>query len=260
MLLHGPTSWWGEKKSIIYSDKVELNRKNLVCWPHCLRPKFFWCRKYKNVWGFNSFSCSVFLLRLSGPKCNNTPGTQSTCIIYKVVSENDLRVLVWHCAQESMCKVERLYRLYSTQTKCPSGQMSNTQRDLLGCVGSAWVCESARGGRCGISTQNHVRAVTSRAEIGLVSAVIRRRGERGKRRKLEERKRPFHQHYLPLHLHRHNNFISNSRHWMHNRAAMPLWSRLKLMEYLYAGCGTLNSLSFLNSLHTPPPPSTYLSF
>lgn len=126
---------------------------------------------------------------------------------------------------------------------------------------STCACErvSAHGG-CGISTQNHVRAVTSRAEIGLVSPVIRRRGERGKRRKLEERKRLFHHYSLPLHLHLHNNFISNSKHWMQNRTAMPLWSQLKLMEYLYADCGTLNFLSFLpNSLH-PPLPYSYLSF
>lgn len=63
----------------------------------------------------------------------------------------------------------------------------------------------------GIGTPNHVRAVTSRAEIGLVSPVIRRRGERGKKRKLEERKRLFHHQYFPLYLHLHNNFISNSR-------------------------------------------------
>lgn len=123
------------------------------------------------------------------------------------------------------------------------------------------MCERVSAHRgCGISTQNHVRAVTSRAEIGLVSPVIRRRGERGKRRKLEERKRLFHHYYLPLHLHLHNNFISNSKHWMHNRTAMPLWSQLKLMEYLYADCGTLNFLSFhLNSSH-PPLPCSYLSF
>lgn len=107
----------------------------------------------------------------------------------------------------------------------------------------------------GISTQNCVRAVTSRAEIGLVSPVIRRRGERGKRRKLEERKRLFHHHHhLPLHLH--HNFISNSRHWMHNRTAMPLWSRLKLMEYLYADCETLNFLSFSEQRATSPPSLT----
>lgn len=59
-------------------------------------------------------------------------------------------------------------------------------------------CASERGRGAGISTQNHVRAVTSRAEIGLVSPVIRRWGERGKRRKLEERKRLFHhRHLLP---------------------------------------------------------------
>ncbi len=116
------------------------------------------------------------------------------------------------------------------------------------CATCAFVCVWVHTGG-GISTQNDVRAVTSRAEIGLVSPVIRRRGERGKRRKLEERKRLFHHHYLPLHLH--HNFISNSRHWMHNRTAMPLWSRLKLMEYLYADCGSLNFLSFSNSVQPP---------
>lgn len=63
------------------------------------------------------------------------------------------------------------------------------------------VCVRVRasaGGGAGISTQNHVRAVTSRAEIGLVSPVIRRWGERGKRRKLEERKRLFHHRHLHL--------------------------------------------------------------
>lgn len=115
------------------------------------------------------------------------------------------------------------------------------------------LCVHERVGVCrvGIATQNHVRAVTSRAEIRLVSTVIRRRGERGKRRKLQERKRLFHHHYLLLHLH--NNFISNSRQWMHNHTAMPLWSWLKLMEYLYADSGTLNFLSFPNR---PSPPST----
>lgn len=107
----------------------------------------------------------------------------------------------------------------------------------------------------GIGTPNHVRAVTSRAEIGLVSPVIRRRGERGKKRKLEERKRLFHHQYFPLYLHLHNNFISNSRHWIQNRRAIPLWSRLKLIEYLYADCGTLNSLSF----RIAPPLRTSLS-
>lgn len=105
----------------------------------------------------------------------------------------------------------------------------------------------------GMSTQNHVRAVTSRAEIGLVSPMIRQRGEIGKRRKLEERKGLFHHHYLPLHLH--NNFISNSGHWMYNRTTMPLWSQLKLMEYLYADCRTLTFLSFPNSMQ---PSSTVL--
>lgn len=127
----------------------------------------------------------------------------------------------------------------------------DTVRDLLACVRVA--CARVHTGG-GISTQNHVRAVTSRAEIGLVSPVIRRRGERGKRRKLEERKRLFHHHHHHLPLHLHYNFISNSRHWMHNRAAIPLWSRLKLMEYLYADCETLNFLSFLNSVQPPPPP------
>lgn len=122
------------------------------------------------------------------------------------------------------------------------------------CIICVFVWERVHTGG-GMGTQNHVRAVTSRAEIGLVSPVIRRRGERGKRRKLEERKRLFHHHYLPLHLHLRNNFISNSGHWMHNRTAMPLWSRLKLMEYLYADCGTLNFLSFPNSVQTP---STFL--
>lgn len=132
------------------------------------------------------------------------------------------------------------------------------------CMHCAFACVRERErectrGVCGISTQNHVRAVTSRAEIGLVSPVIRRRGERGKRRKLEERKRLFHHHYLPLHLHLHNNFISNSRHWMHNRTAMPLWNQLKLMEYLYADCGTLNFL-FSPQTARPPLPCFYLSF
>lgn len=108
-----------------------------------------------------------------------------------------------------------------------------------------------RGGRIG--TQNHIRAVTSRVEIGLVSPVIRRRSEGGKGRKLEERKRPFHHHCL----HQHNNFISNARQRMRNRTAVPLWNLLKLIEYLYADFWAVNFLSFLNSLQHPishPPP------
>ncbi len=138
-------------------------------------------------------------------------------------------------------------------TLCTFWICPDTVYDLLLYVCAAslvclWVWVYTLG--AGISTQNHVRAVTSSAEIGLVSPVIRRRGERGKRRKLEERKRLFHRRRLPLHLH--HNFILNSRHWMHNRTAMPLWSLLKLMEYLYADCGTLNFLSFPNSVHSPP--------
>lgn len=118
---------------------------------------------------------------------------------------------------------------------------------------SVWV-HIESGGLGGISTQNHVRAVTSRAEIGLVSPVIRRRGERGKRRKLEERKRLFH-HHLPLHVH--HNFISDTSRWMHNCAAVLLWSWLKLMEYLYADCRSLHFFSFPNSV-LPPHCSTFL--
>lgn len=141
--------------------------------------------------------------------------------------------------------------------KCTPGHICIPQRvhcvdtvcDLSKCAWTTyvfmWVHKAG-----GIGTPNHVRAVTSRAEIGLVSPVIRRRGERGKKRKLEERKRLFHHQYFPLYLHLHNNFISNSRLWIQNRRAIPLWSQLKLIEYLYADCGTLNSLSF----RIAPPP------
>ena len=47
---------------------------------------------------------------------------------------------------------------------------------------------------------------------------------------------------------------------MHNRTAVPLWSRLKLMEYLYADCRSLDILSFPNSKQTILSlPSSYIS-
>lgn len=121
------------------------------------------------------------------------------------------------------------------------------------------------GGRIG--TQRYIRAVTSWAEIGLVSPVIRQRGERG------ENWKKGNCHYTTsislLHLHLYNNFISTSRRWMPKCTAMPLWNLLELIEYLYADSGALHFFSFLKSIQHaishpptfpahPPPPSLSL--